>query len=58
MRFCGTEKEIVLKRGWETERVTIKIPPGVKNDTLISISLKGTEEGYREDKFYLRVKVV
>jgi len=56
--LLGTEKEIVLKRGWETERVRIKIPPGVKNDTLLSLSLKGREEDYREDKFYLRVKVV
>jgi len=54
----GTEKEIVLKRGWETERVTIKIPPGVKNDSLLSLSLNGREESYQEDRFYLRVKVV
>ena len=54
----GTEKEILLKRGWETERVKIKIPPGVKNDTLLSLSLNERGESYREDKFYLRVKVV
>ncbi len=52
----GTEKEILLKRGWETERVTIKIPPGVKNDTLLSLSLE--KGNYHEDTFYLRVKVV
>jgi len=56
--LCGTEKEILLKREWETERVTIKIPPGVKNDTLLSLSLRGREGSYREDEFYLRVKVV
>jgi len=56
--LLGTEKEIVFKRGWENERVTIKIPPGVKNDTLLSLSLKGREEGSRDDKFYLRVKIV
>lgn len=56
--LLGTEKDIVLKRGWETERVRIKIPPGVKNDTLLSLSLKGREEGSRDDKFYLRVKIV
>jgi len=54
----GTEKEILLKRGLKTERVTIKIPPGVKNDTLLSLSLNGGKGGYREDRFYLRVKVV
>ena len=54
----GTEKEVLLKRGRETERVTINIPPGVKNDTLLSLSLRGREGSYREDEFYLRVKVV
>ncbi len=54
----GTEKEILFKMGWETERVTIKIPPGVKNDTLLSLSLNGNEGSHRENKFYLRVKVV
>ena len=52
----GTEKEILLKKGLETERITIKIPPGSKNDTLLSLSFKGGN--YREDRFYLRVKVV
>jgi curved DNA-binding protein len=55
----GTEKEILLKRGRETERVIIKIPPGVKNDTLLCLSLQERKEGSnREDRFYLRVKVV
>jgi len=52
----GTEKEILLKKGLETERFRIRVPPGVKNDTLLSLSLK--EGNYPEDKFYLRVKVV
>lgn len=56
--LLGTEKEILLKRGWETERVTIKIPPGVKNDTLLCLFPKGEDGSYQEDKFYLRVKVV
>lgn len=54
----GTEKEIVLQRGWETQRVRIKIPPGVEDDTLLSLSLEGRDESEREDRFYLRVKVV
>jgi DnaJ-class molecular chaperone len=49
--YRGTEKEIVLKRGWHTERVTIKIPPGVEDDTVLSISLKGRDESCVED-FY------
>ena len=52
----GMEKEILFKMGWETKRVIIKIPPGVKNDTLLSLSFK--EGNYSEDRFYLRVKVV
>jgi curved DNA-binding protein len=54
----GTEKEILLRRGWETQRVRIKIPPGVEDDTLLSLSLSGRDEGYPEDRLYLRVKVV
>lgn len=56
--LLGTEKEILFKRGGGTERVTIRIPPGIENDTLLSLSLKGSEGSYRENKFYLRVKVV
>ena len=56
--LLGTEREIVLKRGWETERVRVKIPPGVKNDMLLSLSLSGRQEDSRDDKFYLRVKIV
>lgn len=56
--LLGAEKEIVLKRGWETQRVAIKIPPGVQDDTLLSISLKGRDESHRRDTLHLRVKVV
>jgi DnaJ-class molecular chaperone len=56
--FLGTEKEVVLRRGREDQRVRIKIPPGVKDDTFLSLSLEGRDEGEREDRFYLRVKVV
>jgi curved DNA-binding protein len=54
----GTEREIILKRGWETQRLRIKIPPGLKDDTLLSLSLRGRDMGYPEDRLYLRVKVV
>ncbi len=53
----GTEREIVLNRGWETERLTVKIPPGVKNDTLLRLSLRGEEGRRPEEQFYLRVRV-
>lgn len=54
----GTEKEIVVRRGGEAQRVRIKIPPGMKDDTLLSLSLESRDESEREDRFYLRVKVV
>jgi DnaJ-class molecular chaperone len=54
----GTEREIVLRRGWEDQRLIIKIPPGVEDDTLLSLSLGGEERGLPEDRLYLRVKVV
>jgi curved DNA-binding protein len=53
----GTEKEIVLQRGREIQKMRINIPPGVENDTLLSLSLKGREGSYLEDRLYLRVKV-
>ena len=54
----GTQKEIIVKRGWETQRLRIEIPPGVEDDTLLSISLESNDERDREDRLYLRVKVV
>jgi curved DNA-binding protein len=53
----GTEKEVVLQRGGEIQKMRINIPPGVENDTLLSLSLKGREGTYNEDRFYLKVKV-
>jgi len=54
----GTQKEIIVKRGWETQRIRIEIPPGVEDDTLLSVSLEGSEERDRGERLYLRVKVV
>jgi curved DNA-binding protein len=56
--LLGTEKEILLKRGWETERVIVRIPPRVENGALLSLSLKGEEGNCREDKLYLKVRVI
>ena len=56
-RLIGERKKTVLRRGWETETVTVKISPGVKNDTLLFLSLKGRDASHREDRVYLRVKV-
>jgi curved DNA-binding protein len=54
----GTEKEILVETGWETQRVIIRIPPRVEDGTLLSLSLEGQDGSYRRDKVYLRVKVV
>ena len=53
----GTEKEIQLRRGFQSERLRIKIPAGVKNGTLLTVSLKGDEGSLQEDTFYLKVQV-
>lgn len=53
----GAEKEIQLRRGWKPENFRIKIPPGVKNGTLLSVSVKGNVESLPDDTFYLRVQV-
>jgi DnaJ-class molecular chaperone len=54
----GTEKEILVERGWETQRIIIRIPARVEDGTLLSLSLEGQDGSYRGDKVYLRVKVV
>jgi len=54
----GTEKEILVERGRETQRVIIRIPPRVEDGTLLSLSLEGQDGSYRRDKVYLRVTVV
>ena len=53
----GVEKEIQLRRGWRSERLRIKIPPGVKNGALLTVSLNGNQGSVGEDRFYLRVQV-
>lgn len=53
----GVEKEIQLRRGWKPEKCRIKIPPGVKNGTLLTVSLNGNQGSVGEDRFYLRVQV-
>ena len=53
----GTEKEIRLSRGLHSERLRIKIPPGVKNGTVLAVSPNGEEGSVGEDRFYLRVQV-
>jgi curved DNA-binding protein len=56
--LLGAEKEIIVRRGLENQRVKIKIPPGVEDDTLLSLSLGERDGGYPEHTVYLRVKIV
>jgi DnaJ-class molecular chaperone len=53
----GTEKEIRLSRGFHSERLRIKIPPGVKNGTVLAVFPNGEEGSPGGDRFYLRVQV-
>ena len=53
----GTEKEIQLRRGFQSERLRIKIPPGVKNGTLLAVSPNEDDGSTGEPRFYLRVQV-
>ena len=53
----GTEKEIQLKRGFQSERLRIKIPPGVKNGSLLAVSPNEDDGSAGEVRFYLRVQV-
>ena len=54
----GSEKEIWLQRGWTKERIILKIPPGVQDGALFSLSLKGLEGRHQDNQCYLKVKVV
>ena len=53
----GTEKELQIRRGLQSERLRIKIPPGVKNGTLLAVSPDEDEGSARKVRFYLRVQV-
>jgi curved DNA-binding protein len=53
----GAEKEIQLRRGSRSQRLRIKIPPGVKNGTLLTVSLNGNQGSMGEYGLYLRVQV-
>jgi len=55
--LSGTEKEIRLQRGLQSERLIIKIPPGVKNGTVLAVSPNREQGSVGEDRFYLRVQV-
>ena len=52
----GAEKEILLDAGWQNQRVLIKIPPKVKDGTVIRLVVEN-QPGKQED-FFLRVKIV
>ena len=51
----GTEKEILIRTRWESQKLTVKIPPGLKDGALLQ--MQGTPFGTSEKNLYLRVRV-
>ncbi len=54
---AGGEKQVVYKRGKETKKLMVKIPPGVKSGTKIRLKGMGLAEGKSTGDLYLHVKV-
>lgn len=53
----GCEKGITYKRGKQTRKLMVKIPPGVKAGTKIRLKGMGTIEGKKSGDLYLHIKV-
>ena len=55
----GTEKEVLLRHGQETERIVVRIPPGIEDGTLLRVPLvEKSNSGKMEGSLYLKVKIV
>jgi len=52
----GTEKEIMFRSGWQTKRVILKVPPQVKDGTLIRI--RGGMSDRIDKALYFRLHIV
>ncbi len=53
----GCEKGITYKRGKQTKKLMVKIPPGVKAETKIRLKGMGIIEGKKSGDIYLHIKV-
>jgi len=54
---AGCEKGITHKRGKQTKKLMVKIPPGVKAETRIRLKGMGIMEGKKSGDLYLHIKV-
>ena len=54
---AGCEKGITYKRGKQTKKLMVKIPPGVKAGTKIRLKGMGIIEGKKSGDLYLYIKV-
>ena len=55
----GTEKEILIKRGYHSQRITVRIPPGLRDGTLLKVSPnEKSDYNQRAEPLYLRIRVV
>ena len=54
---AGCEKDITHKRGKQTKKLMVKIPPGVKTETRIRLKGMGIMEGKKSGDLYLHIKV-
>lgn len=54
---AGAEKGVTYKRGNETRKLRVKIPPGVKPGTKIRLRGLGAVEGKKSGDLYLQIKI-
>ena len=54
---AGCEKGITYKRGKQTKKLMVKIPPEVKVETKIRLKGMGIIEGKKSGDLYLHIKV-
>ena len=53
----GGEKQVSYKRGGQTKKLMVKIPPGVKSGTRIRLKGMGMIEDKESGDLYLHIKV-
>jgi len=55
----GAEKRIAIKRGGKTEKLLVKIPPGIRSGTNLRLKGKGKQEdsGGQAGDLYLKIKI-
>jgi curved DNA-binding protein len=57
--FSGTEKRIALKRGIKTEKLLVKVPPGINSGTNLRLKGKGKKgsPGGPAGDLYLKIRI-